>query len=69
VSRNVTAHGTWASSLERSNEWKMGKEIGREGADWINLAQERQMADSSEHSNEHSSCIKGTEFLDQLGDY
>jgi hypothetical protein len=40
------------------------QEMGREGMDWIGLAQDRQVADTCECGNELSGSIKCGEFLD-----
>jgi hypothetical protein len=45
----------------------VGKDIGLEGVDWINVAQDRiTETDSFEHRNEPAGSIKGEEFLDYL---
>jgi hypothetical protein len=41
-------------------------ETGLKDVDWIHLAQDRPTTGSCEHGNEHSSSMKGGEFLDKL---
>jgi hypothetical protein len=44
---------------------KMGlREIGWDGMDWIDLAQDRLMEGSREHGNEPSGYVKSWEFLE-----
>jgi hypothetical protein len=38
--------------------------MGREGVDWIHLAQDRLVADSCEQNNEPSGSVRAGEFLD-----
>jgi hypothetical protein len=40
------------------------KDIGCEGVDWSDLAQDREMAGSCEHGNEPSGFTKCGEFFD-----
>jgi hypothetical protein len=45
------------------------EEIGWVDADWIRLAQDRDLSGSCESGNEPSGFIKCKEFLDQLRNY
>jgi hypothetical protein len=40
------------------------REIGREGVDWMHMAQEGPVAGSCQHGNEPSGSTEGVELLD-----